>query len=132
MFLFCKWLFVIYCAPYTFSGLFNSWRTFLWLSRSFYRILAKGYEHVSAIGGFIILPLLYLGGVFYSIANLHPVLQSFSKLNPMFYFINGIRYGFLEQSDVDWMQCLWVAILSMVVCMFLSVTRFRSSSFQRW
>ncbi len=93
---------------------------------------AKGYEHVSAIGGFIVLPLLYLGGVFYSIANLHPVLQILSRLNPMLYFINGIRYGFLEQSDVGWIQCLWIAILSMMVCMFLSVTCFRTSSFQRW
>ena len=93
---------------------------------------AKGYEHVSAIGGFIILPLLYLGGVFYSITNLHPLLQFFSKLNPMLYFINGIRYGFLERSDVDWVQCLWISTLSMLVCMFLSVTRFRTSSFQRW
>ena len=93
---------------------------------------AKAFDHVNAIGGFIVLPLLYLGGVFYSIATLHPFLQTLSRLNPMLYFINGIRYGFLEQSDVGWIQCLWIAIVSMIICMFLSVTCFRSSSFQRW
>lgn len=93
---------------------------------------AKGYEHVHAIGGFIVLPLLYLGGVFYSIENLHPALQTLSKLNPLLYFINGVRYGFLEQSDVAWTQCLWVTIVTLVVCLFLSVMRFRRSSFQRW
>ena len=99
---------------------------------SFTGFWAKGFDHVSAIGGFIVLPLLYLGGVFYSITSLHPFLQILSKLNPMLYFINGIRYGFLEQSDVGWVQCLCITMLSMVVCMFLSVKCFRTSSFQRW
>ena len=93
---------------------------------------ARGYEHVHAIGGFVVLPLLYLGGVFYSIENLHPLLQTLSRLNPLLYFINGVRYGFLEESDVGWITCLWVTLITLIVCLFLSVLRFRKSSFQRW
>lgn len=93
---------------------------------------AKGFDQVHAISGFIVLPLLYLGGVFYSIENLHPFLQTVSKLNPLLYFINGVRYGFLEESDVAWTSCLWMALVTLVVCLFLSVFRFRRSSFQRW
>lgn len=99
---------------------------------AFTALWAKSFDHVNAIGGFIILPLLYLGGVFYSIEILHPTLQILSKINPMLYFINGIRYGVLEQSDVSWIHCLWISIVTLVVCLFLSVIRFRKSSFQRW
>ena len=99
---------------------------------AFTALWAKSFDHVNAIGSFIILPLLYLGGVFYSIEILHPTLQILSKINPMLYFINGIRYGFLEQSDVSWIHCLWISIVTLITCLFLSVIRFRKSSFQRW
>lgn len=61
---------------------------------------AKTFDQLSAIGAFLILPLTYLGGVFLSIENLHPFWQGVSKLNPLFYFINGLRYGVLGNSDI--------------------------------
>ena len=93
---------------------------------------AKTFDHVNAISGFVVLPLLYLGGVFYSIETLPETLQIISKMNPMLYFISGVRYGFSQQSDIEWIYCLGVAVVSMFVCMYLSVNRFRSSTFHRW
>ena len=62
---------------------------------------AKTFDHVSAIGGFIIMPLIYLGGVFFSLDNLSPFWVKVSYFNPLLYFINGVRYGVLGLSDVS-------------------------------
>ena len=50
---------------------------------------------------FIILPLSFLSGVFYSIASLPEFWQHISRLNPFFYMIDGFRYGFIGRSDID-------------------------------
>jgi ABC-2 type transport system permease protein len=50
---------------------------------------------------FIVRPLVFFGGVFYSLAELPPLLRDVSLLNPMVYMVNGVRYGFLGQSEVD-------------------------------
>ena len=50
---------------------------------------------------FILRPLVFFGGVFYSIAELPPLLTTLSYLNPMVYMVNGVRYGFLGYADVD-------------------------------
>ncbi len=93
---------------------------------------AKGFEYVNAIGGFVLLPLLYLGGVFYSIETLHPSWQFVSKLNPLLYFVNGVRYAYLGESDVSWVTCLGVTFLTVFVFMVLSVMAYKRGSFHRW
>ncbi len=60
---------------------------------------AEKFDHMATITNFIIVPLSFLSGTFYTIDNLPKFLQVVSKCNPFFYMIDGFRYGFLEQSD---------------------------------
>ncbi|WP_032092801.1 ABC transporter permease [Necropsobacter rosorum] len=63
-------------------------------------VFARSFDDISIIPTFVLTPLTYLGGVFYSISLLPPFWQAVSKLNPIVYMINGFRYGFLGISDV--------------------------------
>ena len=63
-------------------------------------IFAKSFDDVGIIPTFVLTPLTYLGGVFYSISLLPEFWQIVSKSNPIVYMINGFRYGFLGISDV--------------------------------
>lgn len=64
-------------------------------------VFARSFDDISIIPTFVLTPLTYLGGVFYSISLLPPFWQIVSKLNPIVYMINGFRYGFLGISDVS-------------------------------
>ncbi|GEM73923.1 ABC transporter permease [Vibrio sagamiensis] len=63
-------------------------------------VYAKTYDDISIIPTFVLTPLTYLGGVFYSISLLPEFWQGVSKLNPIVYMVNAFRYGFLGVSDV--------------------------------
>ncbi|MFK8015637.1 MAG: ABC transporter permease [Gammaproteobacteria bacterium] len=63
-------------------------------------VFAKNFEGISVIPTFVLTPLTYLGGVFYSIDLLPEFWQNASKLNPILYMVNGFRYGFLGESDI--------------------------------
>ena len=63
-------------------------------------IYARTFDDISIIPTFILTPLTYLGGVFYSISLLPEVWQNVSKINPIVYMVNAFRYGFLGVSDV--------------------------------
>lgn len=58
-------------------------------------IFAKNFDHTSIVTTFVLTPLTYLGGVFYSIDRLPQIWQTISQFNPIVYMIDGIRYGFL-------------------------------------
>lgn len=64
-------------------------------------IFAGSFDDISIIPTFILTPLTYLGGVFYSISLLPDFWQSVSKVNPIVYMVNAFRYGFLGVSDVS-------------------------------
>lgn len=64
-------------------------------------IFAKKFDDVSIIPTFVITPLTYLGGVFYSISLLPDFWQALSRANPVVYMIGGFRYGFLGISDIN-------------------------------
>jgi ABC-2 type transport system permease protein len=64
-------------------------------------VFAKNFDHISWFPTFILTPLTYLGGVFYSIEMLPPWAQVVSHANPILYMVNAFRYGFLGISDVD-------------------------------
>ncbi|WP_136806246.1 ABC transporter permease [Desulfosediminicola flagellatus] len=64
-------------------------------------VFAKKFDDVSIIPTFVITPLTYLGGVFYSLSLLPDFWQAVSKANPIVYMINGFRYGFLGISDIS-------------------------------
>ena len=60
---------------------------------------AEKFDHMASVTNFLIIPLSFLSGTFYTIDNLPPFLQIISKCNPFFYMIDGFRYSFLEASD---------------------------------
>ncbi|NND64465.1 MAG: ABC transporter permease [Gammaproteobacteria bacterium] len=64
-------------------------------------VYAKNFEGISVIPTFVLTPLTYLGGVFYSISLLPEFWQSVSKANPILYMVNAFRYGILGSADVD-------------------------------
>lgn len=64
-------------------------------------IFAKSFDDISIIPTFILTPLTYLGGVFYSISLLPDFWQGVSQLNPIVYMVNAFRYGFLGITDVS-------------------------------
>ena len=64
-------------------------------------VFADSFDDISVIPAFVLTPLIYLGGVFYSINMLPPVWQSISKANPMLYVVNTFREGMLGTSDVS-------------------------------
>ena len=64
-------------------------------------IYAKSFDHHSFVNNILILPLTFLGGVFYSIEILPPFWEAVSHANPLFYIVNAVRFGFLGQSDVS-------------------------------
>lgn len=64
-------------------------------------IFAKNFDEISVIPTFVLSPLTYLGGVFYSIALLSPFWQHVARANPILYMVNAFRYGMLGQSDIS-------------------------------
>lgn len=62
-------------------------------------VFAKSFDDISIIPTFVLTPMTYLGGVFYSISLLPEFWQMVSKINPIVYMVSGFRYGFLGQSD---------------------------------
>ncbi len=73
---------------FSLGGLFNA-------------IFAKNFDQISWFPTFILTPLIYLGGVFYSVSLLPPWAEKLSYVNPILYMVNAFRHGFLGTSDVD-------------------------------
>lgn len=63
-------------------------------------IWSEKFDQLAAFQNFLVMPLTFLAGVFYSVHSLPPFWQAVSHLNPFFYAIDGFRYGFFGQSDV--------------------------------
>ncbi len=82
-------------------------------------IYAKSFDGISIVPTFVLTPLVYLGGVFYSVHMLPPLFQTVTYLNPIFYIINGFRYGFLGFADVP----MWMATLVLLglVALFVAI-----------
>jgi ABC-2 type transport system permease protein len=64
-------------------------------------VFAKSFDDISIVPTFVLTPLTYLGGVFYSIDNLSPFFQTVSLFNPIVYMVNTFRYGILGVSDIN-------------------------------
>ncbi len=80
-------------------------------------LLGKKFDDISIVPTFILTPLTYLGGVFYSISLLPTFWQGVSMLNPILYMVNVFRYGFLGVSDIPVGWAL-VAIVTFIVVLF--------------
>lgn len=93
---------------------------------------ASSFEKVNAVGSFVLLPLLYLGGVFFSISGLHAFWQTIAKVNPLLYMINGFRYAASGQSDVPIMSCVVVAVGALTVMFIVASRAVKNGSYTRW
>ena len=82
---------------------------------------AEKFDQMAAFQNFVIMPMTFLSGVFYSIHSLPPFWQTVSHLNPFFYMIDGFRYGFFGVSDVSPWVSLGVVGTAMLVVSSISV-----------
>jgi ABC-2 type transport system permease protein len=64
-------------------------------------IWAEKFDHIAAVTNFVVTPLSFLSGTFYSIDRLHPWFQIAARFNPFFYMIDGFRYGFIGYADAS-------------------------------
>lgn len=88
-------------------------------------IRAKTWDSLATIENFIITPLVYLGGVFYSVDLLPPIWQKLSHFNPIFYIVDGTRYGVLGVHDTSlWMACGFTTVVALIL-FSLCVTLFQ-------
>lgn len=84
-------------------------------------IWAEKFDHLSAFQNFLIMPATFLSGVFYSIHSLPPLWQTISRFNPFFYMIDGFRYGFFGQSDVNPFFSLSVVLVFFIALVVIAV-----------
>jgi ABC-2 type transport system permease protein len=86
-------------------------------------VYAQNFDDIAIIPTFVLTPLTYLGGVFYSIALLPAFWQGASKLNPILYMVNAFRYGVLGVSDIDvtyaFVMTLFFIVLAFASAMYL-------------
>lgn len=83
-------------------------------------IYAKTFDDVSLIPTFVLTPLIYLGGVFYSISMLPQIWQIISKVNPIVYMVDGFRYGFLGGDMAHAVTSLSLLIVFNTVLLFVA------------
>ncbi len=80
-------------------------------------LYAKSFDDISIIPTFVLTPLTYLGGVFYSIQMLPEFWQQVSRINPILYMVNTFRYGFLGVSDIS-IGLSYVIILGFILALY--------------
>lgn len=89
-------------------------------------IWADRFDQMAAFQNFIIMPLSFLSGVFYSIHSLPPFWQKVSQLNPFFYMIDGFRYGFFGKGDVSPMISLVIVGASFLLLALITLKMLKS------
>ncbi|MBV8666047.1 MAG: ABC transporter permease [Burkholderiaceae bacterium] len=89
-------------------------------------IWAEKFDQLASFQNFLIMPATFLSGVFYSIHSLPPFWKAVSHFNPFFYMIDGFRYGFFGQSDVDPLNSFAVVLVFFVVLAALAMQMLRS------
>lgn len=89
-------------------------------------IWADRFDQMAAFGNFVIMPLSFLSGVFYSIHSLPEVWQILSRFNPFFYMIDGFRFGFFGQSDVSPWFSLIILGISFILLSVLAIQMLKS------
>jgi ABC-2 type transport system permease protein len=73
---------------------------------------AEKFDHLSAMTNFVITPLAFLSGTFYSVERLPEAWRFIAHLNPFFYMIDGFRYGFIGHADGD--LAIGIAVLALI------------------
>lgn len=88
-------------------------------------LLARSFDDISVIPTFVLTPLTYLGGVFYSVDMLPPLWQKLSLLNPILYLVNSFRYSLLGVTDIPIAHSLWI-IFGLIIVLFMISSRLLS------
>lgn len=86
---------------------------------------ARSFDDITIIPTFVLTPLTYLGGIFYSIKMLPEFWQNVSLINPILYMINAFRYGLLGVSDIDLTMAFVIIIAFIVVLFYFSLRLLR-------
>ena len=87
---------------------------------------AEKFDQMAAFQNFVIMPLSFLSGVFYSIHSLPPFWQKVSHLNPFFYMIDGFRYGFFGLGDISPWFSLTVVLGSFIALSFITIAMLKA------
>jgi ABC-2 type transport system permease protein len=82
-------------------------------------VYAKSIDGINIVPTFVLTPLVYLGGVFYSVHSLPAAAQYVTMVNPIFYLINGFRYGFLGVSDIP--LSVATGVLSLLILVLIGI-----------
>jgi len=82
---------------------------------------SEKFDQLAAFQNFIVMPLTFLAGVFYSVHSLPPFWQAISRLNPFFYAVDGFRYGFFGQADISPAVSLPIATAAFAALSFLTL-----------
>ncbi len=119
---FLAWVFMIDFEIVSYFYMF----LFLFLSATLFALLglfngifAKSFDDIAIIPSFVITPLIYLGGVFYSTSLLSPFWETISLGNPILYMVNGLRYAFIGYTDIN--IFIAIAILIFFILMFIAL-----------
>jgi len=89
-------------------------------------IWSEKFDQLAAFQNFVVLPLTFLAGAFYSVNTLPPFWQAVSRMNPFFYAVDGFRYGFLGHSDVPPATSLAIATAAFAVLSLITLHLIRS------
>ncbi len=83
---------------------------------------ADKFDHLAIVPNFVLTPLTFLGGVFYSVQMLPPPWDAISRLNPILYMVNGLRHGLIGVSDVPPTHALVVVVTLLVAILALTAS----------
>ena len=87
---------------------------------------SEKFDHMAVFQNFVIMPMTFLSGVFYSIHSLPPFWQTVSHLNPFFYMIDGFRFGFFGVSDVSPWVSLGIVSAALLIVSAVALNMFRT------
>ena len=87
---------------------------------------SEKFDQMATFQNFIIMPMTFLSGVFYSIHSMPPIWQQISRLNPFFYMIDGFRYGFFGVSDASPWLSLGIVLAALLIVSAVAVNMLRT------
>jgi len=85
-------------------------------------VFATSHDHIAIIPSFVLTPLTYLGGIFYSIKLLPEFWQQLSLVNPILYMVNSFRHGFRGTSDIELSTALGVILIFIILLFIICMT----------
>lgn len=88
-------------------------------------VYARKFDDIAIVPNFVLTPLTYLGGVFYSLSSLPEVWQHVSRLNPVLYMVNAFRYGFIGTADVSVTVSVALIVLLIAVLSTIALSLLR-------